>query len=219
MLKGVYFMEKDISMLHRLLHSMNDSSKDLLGLIDKIIASIENQKKLDTKSDVGKVERELEQEKEKNRVLKEEINEFKNDLNVKKQKINELNLELVKYKQTTNILPPLNTGDEPQPSILLPIKITNDHIITSVKKKYWGSIERKVGLEQLKNFVEGAKELIITDSFFYCGGFSKPENEEYLNNIKEIIDPSKINKLHIITNPKNKTDAIRDEVHKNMEKN
>jgi hypothetical protein len=78
--------------------------------------------------------------------------------------------------------------------------------------KHWGSNERKTALEQLKKLTVNAKELIIIDPYFYKGGYSDEENEEYISNIKDIIDPSKIERLHIIYDKRHTAALIRDEI-------
>lgn len=219
-------MSEDISLLlsrlNELRNLMNHSNKELLNCVEDFIVSIERQKNLNTIFESQKLLKDLEQEKEKNRDLEGEIQTLKNDFLKKVKEVEKLELELAIYKKK----PDSSTTDPGN----LPGEVDRTHdmakfmrfdirtsIVPGSKYKlenHWGSIERKQGIEHIRNFVEGAKELIITDPFFYCGGSSDEENEEYLNDIKQIINPSTINKLHIITNPKKQTEVIRDEIHK-----
>ncbi|PGE91764.1 hypothetical protein [Bacillus toyonensis] len=78
--------------------------------------------------------------------------------------------------------------------------------------RHWGSRERKTALVQLEQFVSGSKKVVIIDPYFYRGGNSESEDEQYIQDLIKIVPPQNIDQLHIISNKDHQSVAIKRQV-------
>ncbi|WP_078551317.1 coiled-coil domain-containing protein [Bacillus alkalicellulosilyticus] len=212
--------KSSIKLLDSLRDSLNRSSFDLQNLIEEIQDTIDQEKQIEQNEEgsdkknkkIEQLEKEIDLLKDEVKLGVEEKKSFEESIEKQNEEITDLKKALKKcITGNGNNTSPTPSGSATNEDVEF-LNFVMPSIINSTRHTHWGSLERKSGLEQLKKIVGRAKELIVIDPYFYKGGFSEIENEEYISNIIDIINPSNITRLHIITNKRHISESIREEL-------